>query len=86
MLVRSVQMNHPLCVDNPAIRPISPIFLFSENPTFDNIFRWCRPKDIRDKRKNKIMRESYFFVFRRLQHKIICFFVSNTFKQQQAKI
>ena len=54
--------------------------LYGNPPTFLKIFSWqyCS-NEIWDKHKNKCMSESCFFMFRRLQNNIACFFVSNTF-------
>ena len=44
--------------------------LFSEPTTFNNIFLTISPNGIRDKHKNKLMKVSYLFMFRRLQKSI----------------
>ena len=45
---------------------------------FDNTFLTIPPNEIRDKHKNKTMRESYFFIFRRLKNNVTCLLISNT--------
>ena len=35
--------------------------------------------EIPDKHKNQFMWQSYFFMFRKLQNKVSCFFINNTF-------
>ena len=41
-------------------------------PTFDNYFCWYCGHEIWDKHKNKLIRESYWFIFKRLQNNITC--------------
>ena len=57
------------------IRPSPPLFFFPTPPHFwEHFFDNIVPSEIRNKHKNKRMRESCFFMFRRLQHNNICFF------------
>ena len=68
---RNVQKISPPSLYSPPYmaNPQPPLYLFYETPlTFHfwlHFFRHYRPNKIRWKRKNKFMRESYFFVFRR---------------------
>ena len=48
--------------DSPQLKP----------PTFDNYFWWYCGSEIWDKHKNKLIRESYWFMFKRLQNNITC--------------
>ena len=48
--------------DSPQLKP----------PTFDNYFCWYCGHEIWDKHKNKLIRESYWFIFKRLQNNITC--------------
>ena len=76
-------------VDNPtyiiAPSPL-PFSLFSETPLLTTFWKYC-PNEIRDKRKNKLVRGIYLLMLRRLQNKISCYFCrKNFYKQHQAEI
>ena len=69
----SPSLDMPLCGKPP-------IYIFSSKPPTIYIFFWqYRPNGTRDKHKNKLSRESYFFIFGRLQSNVIGFFISNIF-------
>ena len=56
------------------------LYLFFETSDYLHFFFWqYRPNGTRDKHKNKLSRESYFFIFGRLQSNVIGFFISNIF-------
>ena len=58
-----------------------PLYIFSINPKLlARLFRQYFPNEIMDKHKNKLMRQNYFFIFRRLKNNIKCFFINSTFK------
>ena len=68
-----------LSTDNPSIWP-SPFFIYFPNsPLLARLFRQYRPNEIQDKNKNKLIWESYVFIFRRLKNNIKCFFIINSF-------
>ena len=70
----------PPYIDNPPIWPTPSLFIFSPNPPLLTTFsRQYHPNEIPDKHKKYLMRESYFFILRKLQNSITCFFVRNTF-------
>ena len=49
--------------------------------------KYLRPIEKPDKYKNKLMRQRYFFIFRKLKNKVTCFFYKKYFyKQHQAEI
>lgn len=75
----------PPSIDNVHYLANSPLDCFSELPTF-GIFWWYDPNEIRNEHKNKLMRESYFFMFGRVTNNVKCFFIVNTYKQHQAEI
>ena len=54
-----------------------PILSFSESPVFENI-----ANEIPDKHKNKLVRQNYFFILRKLKNNVKCYFD----KQHQGKI
>ena len=59
-----------------------PYYIFSKPPTLLTSFCQHQPNKIRDKHKNKLTRESFFFMFRGLQIKVACFFfLSNIYRQ-----
>ena len=55
------------------------LMFFPNPPLLARLFRQCWSNDIQNKNKNKLMWESYFFLFRTLKNNIICFFIINTF-------
>ena len=65
----------------PPIWPILlPLYIFSKPPTFENIFFFCIIAPMIYRVKTKInSRESYFFMFRRLQTSIAFFFYKQHF-------
>ena len=58
----------------------TPFFIFFLKPHFWHFFDDIAPNEIQDKDKNKLMRENYFFMFRRFQNDVTCFLVRKTFK------
>ena len=69
----------PSYMANP-LPPIWPTPIFSPNPPLLTTFsRQYHPNEIPNKRKKYLMRESYFFILRKLQNSITCFFVRSTF-------
>ena len=46
-------------------------------PLFHKTFPKITPNEIPDKHKNKLMWQSYFFIFRRLKNNVTCFFMNN---------
>ena len=59
-------------------RPSPSLYIcFPNSSLLTTFFRQYRPKEIRDKYKNEPMRESCFFIYRRLQNNKVCFL--NTF-------
>ena len=68
-------LSPPTSIDNPSYgATFHPFYLFSEPPTFDNFFLLYRPNVMRDKHTKKLVRESYFFMFKKLQNYIKCIF------------
>ena len=75
------QLNHsvhrvwsPSSIENPRTWPF-PLYIFSEPSDSDNNI-----DDVRGKHKKKIVRESYFLMFRRIQNNVtFFFFISNAF-------
>ena len=55
------------------------LYLFFETSDYLHFFWQYRRNETRDKHKNKLSRESYFFIFGRLQSNVIGFFISNIF-------
>ena len=56
---------------------------FSESPSLlARLFWQCRPTEIPDKHKNKLMWKGYFFIFKRLKNNITCFFYKQHFYKQ----
>ena len=61
--------------ETPPIWPSSSPFIFFQNfPLFTRFFGQYHFNEIRDKHKNKLMWQSYFFIFRRLKNNFTCFF------------
>ena len=58
----------------PPHMAISPFYIFSEPPSLARLFRQYRPIEILDKHKNKLIWQSYFFIFRRLKNNVTCYF------------
>ena len=54
---------------------IPPFYLFSEPPLLARLFQQYCPNEILDKHKNKLMWQSYCFIFRRLKNNVTCFFI-----------
>ena len=63
----------------PPIWSFPPWCIFTNSPIFTTFFWQYRPNDIRGKHRNKNMRESYFFMFRRLQNNVTLFFYKQHF-------
>ena len=73
--------------NSPPIDNLLPLYLSSQFPILPIIFWQDRPNEIRDKNKDKRIKESHFFMFRRLQNNILCFFYKQHFYiHQQAEI
>ena len=64
------------------------LFIFSLNPpTLGILFHQYCPNERPGKHKNKLMWQNYFFIFRRLQNNVKCFFYEQHFyKQHHAEI
>ena len=61
---------NPSSIDNPPIW-LSLLFIFFPNPQLlARLSRQYRPYEIKDKNKNKLMWESYLFIFERLKYNI----------------
>ena len=61
------RFKHPPSKCNPSVWP-SPFFVFFLNPSLlVRLFRIYRPNEIPDEGKNKILWQSYFFIFKRLK-------------------
>ena len=57
----------------------SPYIPFPNPPLLARLFRQYRPIEIPDKHKNKLMWQSYFFIFRRLKsHICMVFYINST--------
>ena len=66
---------------------IPPLYPFFQSPLLKTFLKEYRPNEIQDKHKNKSMRESCFFMFRRLQINFTRFFWKQLFYiHQEAKI
>ena len=61
---------------------LTPLILYGRPHFWKHFFDNIAPKELRDKHKNKGMRESCFFMFKRVQNIIAWFFISNTIHQQ----
>ena len=76
---------------DPLRTPVWPsvsLYLFTNPPLLTTLFRQHRYNEIRDKHKGKPMRESCFFIFRRLQNNITFFLFKqhlNTLQQANLK-
>ena len=58
-----------------------PTFIFFPNrPPSTTFFGKYHPNEIEDKQKNKLKKESYFFMFRKLEKNTTCLFIGSTFK------
>ena len=81
----------PFLSTNPSIWPVL-LFTFFLTPTlFPHLltifFSWYYSNEMQDKHKSKLTKESYFFVFKRLQINITCFFCKkHLHKKNQAEI
>ena len=58
----------------PRYMAIPPFHLFSKLPLLPRLFPQYRPNEIPDKYKNKLIWQSYFFIFNRLKNNDSCFF------------
>ena len=69
--------------------PPSPTFclFFPSPPLLATLFLQYRPNEISGKHSNKLIAQSYFFIFRGLKNNVTCFFYKQyLYKQHQAKI
>ena len=57
----------------------NPLFIFFPNPAFGKIFSTNWPNEIPNKHKNKLMWQSDFFIYRRLQNSTTKLLINNTF-------
>ena len=57
----------------------SPFYIFPNPLLLARLFRQYCPNEIPDKHKNKLMWQSYFFIFRRLKNNVKRSFINNTF-------
>ena len=64
----------PLCGHCPLF-----IFFLSNSPYLARLFQQYRPIKITDKHRNKLMRQSYSFIFKRLKTTLHAFLIHNTF-------
>ena len=76
----------PSSINSPPYLYAPPFFIFFLNPTllktlFDNYLN-----EMLNENKNKLMRQSYFFIFRRLGKKVCFFYEQHFYKQHQAEI
>ena len=51
-----------------------PVFIFFYTPLLARLFPQYRPNEIPDKYKNKLIWQTYFFIFNRLKNNDSCFF------------
>ena len=59
----------PHFIDNPPSDIAIPLFVFFPNLSlFARLFRQYRPSELPDKHENKLMWQSYFFIFRKLKN------------------
>ena len=63
----------------PLYMTIPPFYIFPNPTLLARLSRQYRPNETQDKSKNELMRESYFFIFRRLKNNTKCFVQSTLF-------
>ena len=72
----------PFCRNSP-----SPLCIFFWNPDLWQHFLRVSPDEMWNKRKNKFTKKSRYFMLRRLQNYVTCFFYKqHLYKQHQIKI
>ena len=71
----------PPSIDNSPLYSHPFLSLFGIH-TFGNIFRQDSPNEIQNKHKNKLKWQSHFFMFRKLQNNVTCFFYMQHFYMQ----
>ena len=71
-------LNPPPSIDNSPYTAIHPFLSFFRIPLFWQDFRQYRTMKYGINTKNKLIRQSYFFIFRRLKSNVTRFFIKNT--------